>query len=219
MKRIIIICEGQTEQEFCNKTLSPYFSAKQILIQAPLIKKSNGGIVRWSELKKQIENHLKQDTTAYVTTLIDYYGISDNLSFPGWTTALTIVDKNERLDFLEQSMRDDIDAQLNYRVMPYMQLHEFEGLLFSDINVFEQQFTAEEIMNVSLLHETFQTFSDNPEMINDSLQTAPSKRLANIVSGYDKVVYGNILAEVVGLQNMVNKCPRFCAWIKQLEDV
>lgn len=61
MKRIIIICEGQTEQEFCQKVLARYFINKgqNIMIQAPLIKKSMGGIVTWSALKKEIETYLK----------------------------------------------------------------------------------------------------------------------------------------------------------------
>jgi hypothetical protein len=219
MKRVIIICEGQTEQEFCNKTLLPYFSAKQIFIQPPLIKKSNGGIVKWSELKKQIENHLKQDPTAYISTLIDYYGIYQKYNFPEWDASLAIADKNERLDFLEQKMSDDVNPQLNSRFIPYMQLHEFEGMLFSDINIFRQQFTENEIIDDQLLQETFRTFPDNPEMINDSPQTAPSKRLKKIIAGYNKIVYGNILAETIGLRNIINKCPRFGAWIHKIETV
>lgn len=52
MKRIIIICEGHTEKEFCKTVLASYFQSKNIYIQTPLIKKSKGGIVKWEELKK-----------------------------------------------------------------------------------------------------------------------------------------------------------------------
>lgn len=38
MKRIVIICEGETEQEFCDKSLSNHFNPKDIYIQAPRIK-------------------------------------------------------------------------------------------------------------------------------------------------------------------------------------
>ena len=51
MNRIIIICEGQTEQEFCNTLLQPHFSANGITLQAPLIKKTMGGIANWTVLK------------------------------------------------------------------------------------------------------------------------------------------------------------------------
>jgi hypothetical protein len=45
IKRVIIICEGVTEQQFCNDVLAPYFSKENIFISNPLIKKSGGGIV------------------------------------------------------------------------------------------------------------------------------------------------------------------------------
>jgi len=90
VKRLIVICEGPTEQEFCKDVLTPYFSNKNILIQAPLIKKSGGGVVPWLTLKKQIETHLKQDTNAMVTTLIDYYGIPERYNYPGWDIGLCL---------------------------------------------------------------------------------------------------------------------------------
>jgi hypothetical protein len=58
MKRLIIICEGETEQNFCQDILMSYFSAKHIYIECPLIKKSKGGIVSWSALKNEINNYL-----------------------------------------------------------------------------------------------------------------------------------------------------------------
>lgn len=39
MKRIIIICEGQTEQSFCKNVLQPYFTTKNIWLETPTIKK------------------------------------------------------------------------------------------------------------------------------------------------------------------------------------
>lgn len=58
MKRIIIICEGPTEVEFCKTVLAPYFQKSEIYIQAPLIKKSGGGIVSWDILKNNLSNML-----------------------------------------------------------------------------------------------------------------------------------------------------------------
>ena len=115
MKRIIIVNEGETEQEFCKDVLQPHFLRQDILIEYPTIKKSGGGIVAWESLKKQIDNHLKQDSTAFVTTLIDYYGINGKLKFPKWDEAKAIVNKNDRLSFLEQSMKELIDASHNHR--------------------------------------------------------------------------------------------------------
>jgi hypothetical protein len=135
MSRIIIICEGETEQAFCQTMLRPYFSGKSLYVQSPLIKQTKGGITNWVNIRTQIENTLKQDGAAYVSLLIDYYGIYQKHNFPGWGESLTMADKNARITFLEQKMREDIDETLRYRFIPYMQLHEFEGLLFTHINI------------------------------------------------------------------------------------
>ena len=216
MKRLIIICEGQTEQEFCKDVLYPHFINNQIIIQCPLIKKSNGGIVPWHHLKKQIETHLKEDPKAYITTLIDYYGTNDKHTFPDWENRLAIIDKSDRMTFLETSMKRDIDDRLNYRFIPYIQLHEFEGLLFNDATIFQKQIPSDELLNFDELETTIISYP-NPELINDGRRTAPSKRLDKLIFGYNKPVYGSLLAQAIGLFIIRSKCTRFNKWITQLE--
>lgn len=217
MKRIIIICEGETEKEFCNTVLTPYFAKKDVFIQPPLIKKSMGGIVKWPELKKQITLHLTNDSTAYVTTLIDYYGLYNKHNFPLWNEAESEPNKNKRMEILECGMYESIDGSLRFRFIPYIQLHEFEGLLFSDIDVFSEQIPKNELIGYDELTNTIEQF-ENPEMINDNRETSPSHRLKRIIMGYNKIVYGNILAEAIGLEKIKSKSPRFNDWINKLEE-
>ncbi|GIJ95952.1 hypothetical protein CAPN001_05210 [Capnocytophaga stomatis] len=218
MKRIIIICEGQTEQEFVQKIMYPFFIGKHIILDAPLIKHSRGGMVDWQLLKKQIENHLIQDKNSIVSTFIDYYGLHSGYEFPGWEQAKRITDKNLKLKHLEMKMKADISSDLQHRFIPYMQLHEFEGLLFCEKEVFLQIFPNNELIGKDELAYIFANF-DNPEMINDKKETSPSHRLARIIKGYDKVVYGNILAETIGLHRIRNKAPRFNNWIETLSKI
>jgi hypothetical protein len=218
MQRIIVICEGETEREFCNTLLSPFFLKKEIFIQPPLIKKSMGGIVNWSDLRKQIILHLKNDRTAFVTTLIDYYGLYSKYNFPKWDEAESQSDKNNRMDILEKGMANSIEEEFRFRFIPYLQLHEFEGLLFNDINIFFEQIPKNELVGLDELKSTFSNFS-NPEMINNNRQTSPSHRLQRIILGYDKIVYGNILAEAIGLEKIRTKSPRFNNWINSLEQL
>lgn len=215
MKRVIIICEGQTEQEFCNKILLPYLLSFDVCIETPLIKHSHGGIVHWNSIKRQITNHLVSDKTVYVTLFIDYYGISSQHGFPKWHESEKIMDKNERISFLKSAMKNDIDKEINFRFLPYIQLHEFEGLLFSGLETFKEVFGEKNLMDVDLLQKTFSDFS-NPEMINSGKETSPSHRLKRIVKGYDKIVYGSILAESIGLKKIMDKCPGFCRWVKDI---
>ncbi len=216
MNRIIIICEGQTEQEFCKTLLQRYFSNQNITLQAPLIKKTMGGIANWNVLKREIETYLRREKDVLVTTLIDYYGIKDSHGFPLWAEKQAIADKSQRLDELEAAMLADVDANLRPRFVPYMQLHEFEGLLFSDKQAFYTTFyNSNELVDKAYLEQTFADF-DNPEMINDGVETSPSHRLERIISGYEKVVYGCCLAETIGLDKMRQKSPRFDNWLKRL---
>ncbi len=216
MKRVIIICEGETEQEFCKKILAPFFWKEDISIHNPRIKKSMGGIVFWKVLKKDILNHLKNDPTAFVTTFIDYYGLQKKHSFPNWSEAEAEREKNRRMELLEKGMKHDIGEAYNSRFIPYVQLHEFEGLLFNDINVFYNQFEPEELIGEKELRNTFNEFNDNPEMINNGRESAPSKRLERIIKGYDKIVFGNIIAEEIGIERIRSKSPRFSHWIAEI---
>jgi hypothetical protein len=217
MKRVIIICEGETEREFCKNILAPYFVAKSIFIQSPLIKKSMGGVVKWSTLKKEIHTYLHEDGV-FVTMLIDYYGLYSKYTFPNWEDGEKIADKNKRMAFLETAMKHDIRAAVQHRFLPYLQLHEFEGLLFNDIQVFYDQVPKNELVGKAELLKTFQDY-DNPEMINNSKETSPSHRLKRIIEGYNKTLYGHYFAEAIGLEKIRNKSPRFNNWLKVIEEL
>lgn len=213
MKRLIIVCEGPTENEFCLEVLAPELRRADIYVEAPLIKKSNGGIVPWAAIKRQIEMHLHQGD-AFVSLLLDYYGIRDSYKFPGWMESKRIASMPDRWRFLCDSMKSDISPELAPRFIPYMQMHEFESLLFSDIEVFQTNFSSNE-MDFSILKNAIRE-CPNPEEINSRPTLAPSKRLLAAIPGYEKVVYGNLLAIDIGLNRMVEKCPLFSQWISAL---
>lgn len=148
--------------------------------------------------------------------MIDYYGVYKKHGFPKWDIAEKEPDKNKRMDLLEKAMLEDIVDAFRYRFIPYIQLHEFEGLLFNEISIFAEQIPPNELRGKKELEETFRTF-DNPEMINNNRDTSPSNRLSRIILGYNKVVYGNILAEAIGLKRLRDKSPRFTEWINIIE--
>lgn len=216
MKRLIIVCEGPTESEFCVEVLAPALLKSDIYVDAPLVKRSNGGIVPWSNIKRQIETHLHEGN-AFVSMLVDYYGIKDSYNFPGWIEGKTIQSLSDRLQFLCDSMKRDIAPELASRFIPYMQIHEFESLLFSDIAVFKDNFDKKE-MNYSILQNAIREFS-NPEDINSRPTLAPSKRLISAIPGYDKVLFGNYIASETGLTNIMDRCPLFNQWVSTLMSI
>lgn len=214
-KRVIVICEGPTEQQFSSNVLKPWFLQRNIEIQSPLIKKSGGGIVPWETLKKQIETHLKHDTSAFVTLLIDYYGIPAGYHYPEWARSLEEADKIQRMRILENGMLEAIPESIRSRFIPYLQLHEFEGILFSNVDVFLRTFKKDEFTDLPSFRRIFDQYP-NPEDINDRLESAPSRRLANHIKGYNKIIYGSLLAEEIGIETIISKCPGFNDWIGKI---
>lgn len=214
MKRLIIICEGPTEQAFCNDVLHGHLLTKDIALEAPTIKHSNGGIVAWDTLKKQIVRHLNEGNSI-VSLFVDYYRIRDSYHFPGWMESKSINNIYDRMHFLFEQMSLDIDENLRSRFIPYIQLHEFEGLLFSNIAVFQNNFTKQEL-NFQQLEDAINSVK-TPEEINNGPATAPSERLKKAIKGYDKVVYGACLASDIGLNTIRGKCILFNEWVMKLE--
>lgn len=214
MKRLIIICEGPTEQAFCNDVLHSHLSTKDIALEAPTIKHSNGGIVAWDTLKKQIVRHLNEGNSI-VSLFVDYYRIRDSYHFPGWMESKCINNIYDRMHFLFEQMSLDIDENLRSRFIPYIQLHEFEGLLFSNIAVFQNNFTKQEL-DFQQLEDAINSVK-TPEEINNGPATAPSERLKKAIKGYDKVVYGACLASDIGLNTIREKCILFNEWVMNLE--
>lgn len=215
MKRLIIVCEGQTEQSFCKNVLSPYFLLKGIFVEAPTIKHSHGGIVPWDTLKRQLVEHLHEGD-AIVTMLIDFYRIKDSYQYPGWEEAKTIEDSQDKMNGLFHDMSNDMPEDLRDRFVPYIQYHEFEGLLFSDISAFRNNFLPTEC-DFDAIQSAIDEF-ETPEDINNKPETAPSSRLIAAVTGYDKVLYGTILAEETGLGTIRSRCPLFNSWIERIEE-
>lgn len=184
MKRAIyIICEGQTEEEFVNRILRPHFNSYEIYDVRPILmatsKRQKGGDVKYERLKFNVDKLLKSESDILVTTFIDFFRLKTD--FPGFEEAQKISSKIQRVDFLEQTLARAIN---NPRFIPYIQLHEFEGLLFASKDGFE--FLPD--LKPSNLERLLLAVNEkeNPEELNDGASTAPSKRLERLIPGFDK---------------------------------
>ena len=210
MKTVIIICEGPTEEVFCRNLLSQYLQ-NSCRIEIRLL----GGNCNWQRIKDMAEKALKQQKNALVTTFFDYYGVKTK-KFPNWkeTVGINKANVRERIEILESGMIEEIDSNLRYRFIPYVQLHEFEALLFNNIEVFDEMFEFEQYDRAELLN-VFNEFPD-PEMIDQGTETSPSHRLIKIIPAYRKVIQGNAIAEKIGIEQIRQKNKHFNDWIEQL---
>jgi hypothetical protein len=215
MRGVYFIVEGQTEEEFINTTVRHYFYNLEIYdVRAFQLETSpgfKGGDLSFKRYQHNIELLLKRETDIIVTSLIDFFRLKSD--FPKYEEAKGVVDKNAKVSFLEASIREVIN---NRFFIPYIQLHEFEGVLFSDKAGFDY-ITNIDPWNLTMLHQVVDTF-DNPELINDGAATAPSKRLESLISGYRKTLHGPIMADEIGMNRILARCPRFCNWISTLVD-
>jgi hypothetical protein len=123
--------------------------------------------------------------------------------------------QSERCDRLQQVLADKIN---DWRFIPYIQLHEFEALVMACLPFLESLYENHEQLN-GLASLQIEVASLQPEEINDSRDTSPSKRLLRYIPDYRKATDGPDAIYSAGLALVRNRCPRFDAWIKRLESL
>ena len=222
--RLHITAEGQTEERFVRRILQPHLALKNVFVDARSVMTSKdkkaghtyrGGLISYEKAKKDIMDWIRQDNNpeSHSSTMFDLYALPDD--FPGVQEAARINDAYERVTFLEQSLAEDIDHP---RFTAYIQLFEFEALLFSDLDKFSLEY-LEHVKAIEQLKQILQSFQNNPEMIDDGPNTAPSKRILTSIPEYSKAGSGVIIAKMIGLDQMRSMCRHFNDWICKLEEL
>jgi hypothetical protein len=221
MIRINCIVEGQTEETFVKECLAPslgqtghFLSARCVETGRKRGKVFRGGLLSYQKARADIVAWLKHDQSAFVTTMFDYYRLPDD--FPGYKFATGKQKPAEKANILESALAADICSD---RFVPYIQMHEFEGLLFSDAAVMESVLKPlpRKISRVAL--SDIRNQYDTPEHINDGPETAPSKRLLSMYTGYDKILHGSLIASRIGLSTIQKECETFDRWIGRMQQL
>lgn len=208
MKRLVFIVEGATEIKFVNDLIIPYLysqgksnpmSAQKITTNRK--KNISGGVTSYGLFKNEI-NLVFSQGNVMVTTLIDFYGLPTD--FPNYT--MNSININQ----IEHGI--SMDFGNNPDLIPYIQRHELEALYFNDENNFSD-FYVKPIQKQSI-QQIISNYK-SPEDINNSKQTAPSKRLENILN-YKKISDSTSIIPKLDIDDIRSKCPRFNAWIQKL---
>ena len=222
MPRLLVHVEGQTEESFVNNVLRPhlvggfgYTDVSARLVGNARQRPRRGGGREWSGVRREIIRHLREDFQAVSTTLVDFYRLPH--SWPGRSLAGGMPFEYKART-VQEAIKTDIAANLGdpskQRFLPYVVMHEYEGLLFSDPTGFAEAIGRRE------LADSFQSIRNDfrtPEEINDSVTTAPSKRVLSLFPGYQKPLIGTIAAQRIGLAVIRKECPYFSGWVQQLE--
>ena len=219
MIRLHITAEGQTEKSFVDQILAPHLALFGVYADVRCVltgrdkragKKYRGGLISYQKAKADINTWMKEDQSqdCRFTTMFDLYALPDD--FPSFQEK-----KNDspylRVEALERAFAADLHDR---RFHPYIQLYEFEALIFADPSQLDWEYLehSSAIENlVAMVNE------QNPELINDGRETAPSKRILKEIPEYDKVTSGVSVVAQIGLQRLRERCKHFGDWVTMLE--
>lgn len=203
MKRVIVYCEGPTEETFVNRVLAPFLYPNEVYLSAS----SCNGVSKYSIIKRDLKFLCKSDPTAIITTMLDYYALPSDT--PGISSDEG-GDIYQRVHRIESAIQDDIGVA---NLLPNLTVHEFESLLFSKPECFSYcGLNKRAIRQLCAVRDEF----DSPEHINNSPDTAPSKRILAIHPTYSKPLDGYNIASDIGIDLMRQECRHFNAWVECL---
>lgn len=220
MTRLLVLVEGETEETFVNAVLAPHlhiFGYTDIgarLLGNARQRSRRGGTRGWSSARRDLEHHLRQDRAVTVALMADYYALpqSGPRAWPGRAASAGAT-------AVETALRECIASRMGSgfdrgRFLPLVMMHEFEAMLFSDCEAFGTAIGRPDLI------PGFQAVRDgfeNPEDIDDSPETAPSKRIEALFPAYQKVLMGTLAALEIGLDRIRAECPHFRGWLERLE--
>lgn len=215
MINLYVLCEGQTEEQFVKQVLSPYLLNDGIISIAVIFatkrtaaKKFCGGVTDYGKIKDQIIKLARSHPNEYVTTMLDYYGLSGTLPNVNIDTSGLI----QRIEAIESLVDQDLGlSNCFFNLM----VHEFEAILFSNTDEFIQVTDGPTVSRIQAIRTAY----SSPEFIDDSPETAPSKRIEFLIPTYKKVADGILLAESIGIDRIMRECPHFRSWIGKIRAI
>lgn len=222
MRDVLVLCEGQTEREFCRQVLASHIAGAGVAVAGTLVGKpgrKRGGVSAWQRYRRELLRLAAERPDRHVAVLVDYYAMPDD--WPGRRTSAG-QPCAARGTAVENALVADLATALPGRFHPCVQLHEFEALLFVDPARTAASLSrfCEPLLSRNLharLEEIRSAAGETVEHINDSPETAPSKRLRAAVAGYDKVAWGVDIARQIGLDDLRAGCPWLDRFLTRLE--
>jgi len=224
MRRLNVLAEGQTEEAFVNGVLAPHLADHQVIASVRCVttrrdrrrpdRVHRGGLPSYGKARGDLKRWMAEDSTAVFNTMFDLYALPDD--FPEFEDAARVRDPYARVRALEDAMAADL---VEARLVPYIQLHEFEALLLSDPAKLDWEY-LEHSHPIERLIDLASGY-DSPELIDDGAETAPSKRIIAEIPeyAYQKASAGPRIAGRIGMQRLRERCPHFSAWVAQLESL
>ena len=219
--KLNFLVEGQTEETFVNNVLRPHLNTRSIRTSVRCVITSvkdghpyRGGINNYDQPRRDMQRWMNDepDDDTRFTTMFDLYRLPT--SFPGHSSAMVANDAYDRVDRLERAMSMDMG---DLRLIPHIQLHEFESMILADPEKLVYQFPdyGSKIKKIVDMANTFRY----PELID--ADDPPSKRIIREIPEYEymKASAGPIVVAHIGLMTLRRRCIHLNSWIDALESL
>jgi Domain of unknown function (DUF4276) len=214
MAHILLIVEGQTEEQFYKRlvqnefrnedgTFRHYFQVVVMPSKKNIYSRSHkGGAIGYEVCTDNIKRFLRQASHCDLTLLVlDYYGLHDSFKSH-------LSNEHQTLEQKILVIQSRLEAEIGVPRFKFrLQVHEFEAYLFSDPEKVTSHF--QEAAKLATLREILANFNGDPERINDDPATAPSKRLKIVFPNFGKTTDGIAIAEKTGISTIRQHCQWF----------
>jgi len=205
---LVVLCEGLAEQRFTGQVIRPHLRGFGVFAKGQLLT-PGGGVVKFRGLRDSVSMVLGTDGHTRVTTMLDLYRLPRD--YPGWEPRAGETG-TVRAARIETAMRGEVPEP---RFLPYLQVHEFEALVLSDLDALAAHFPKDGQSAAGRLRKSMANTA--PEDINLGQDTAPSKRILAAIPGYAKAVDGPAITARIGMAQLCQRCPHFAQWVDSLE--
>jgi hypothetical protein len=216
VRHLHVLCEGQTEEIIARDVLNSHFSDEDAYITPSILTTKRpagtpaykGGVTSWLKLERELRRLLRDNSTTVLTTLLDYYAFPADA--PGMADR-PYGSPYDRVRHVESALAEAIDDR---RFVPHLVLHEIEAWVLVGCRCLG------EVMGdpgpAAELERTVH-YESGPELVNDGIDTAPSKRIMNAYPRYAKTIDGPLVIAEIGLDVIRSSCPHADDWLRELE--
>lgn len=221
MTRLLILVEGQSEEVFVKQVLTPYLANFGVYVEQPTLIWTKripsgggfrGGVLQWNQIYKNL-NPLLGDSNAWVTTLLDFYGLPED--FPNYQTLINSPGSaKDKVIKLQNNFAAEFKNPLKF--IPFFALHEFEAWLFTSPDIIGEHFGNPAIK--AKIQQAI-AMAGEPELINHGDTTHPKARLQALNVGYKEVADGATIMQKIGIDKIKIACPHFASWMNKLESL
>ena len=171
MKKIFVVTEGQSETNFVNRVMASYFASRCVLIPNTVITKTDrkhgktykGGVTNYDQIRNTLLKTLaisSKNKDSYVTTMFDFYRLPTDV--PGVADVGKVNNPYEKVELIESAILKTEGYDGNF-FFPYVELHEFEAMLFSDLAKLKETYFEYDLTDL----EECAKVQSNPELINN----------------------------------------------------